>query len=130
MESIMPVSLTSEAIAIDRIKIDKKRKPDEEIVRQLMISIPLVGLLQPIVLCRPAPGLGINLVFGAARLEACKRLKWRSLIARVVNGNTDEIKAWCQRAALDENLIRHIHVVMADPNIISLIDARAARARA
>lgn len=120
----MSISLTSEQIVIDRIKIDKDRKPDEELVRQLMISISGVGLLQPIVLCRPSPGLGIKLIFGRNRLEACKRLKHRALLARVVNGDTEEIRAWCEQAERDENLIRRICQLPVDPAVISLVARR------
>jgi len=90
----MTVTLTSEQIVVDRIKVVDGREPDEEVVRQLMISIPVVGVLQPIVLCRPSPGLGIQLGFGRNRLEALRRLKQRATLARVVNGDTDEIRAW------------------------------------
>lgn len=124
----MTVTLTSEQIVLDRIKVSKDREPDEEIVRQLMISIQSVGVLQPIVLCRPSPGLGINLVFGLNRLTACKRLKQRATLARVVNGNSDEIKMWCRQAARDENLIRRICSLPADPNVVSLIERRRALA--
>lgn len=122
----MPITLTSEQIVIDRIKIDKLRQPDEEIVRQLMISIAAIGVLQPIVLCRSSPGLGINLIFGRNRLEACKRLKHRAMLSRVANGNTDEIRAWCEQAQRDENLIRRICQLPADPAIVSLTARRHA----
>ncbi len=122
----MTVSLTSEQIAIDRIKTDAHQRPNEEIVRQLMISIPQVGLLQPIVLNRPGTSLGINLVFGASRLEALKRLKLRATLARVVNGTTAEIVAWIEQARRDENMIRFIHLGPADPAIVSLIERRRA----
>lgn len=124
----MTVTLTSEQIVLDRIKVAKDREPDEEIVRQLMISIPVVGVLQPIVLRRPSPGLGIHLVFGLNRLTACKRLKQRATLARVVNGNTDEIKAWCEQAAHDENMIRRLCALPPDKNVVSLIERRRAHA--
>lgn len=122
----MAITLTSEQIVIDRIKVDKDRKPDEEIVRRLMASVPEVGVLHPIVLCRPAMGLGINLVFGRNRLEACKRLKYRAVLARVVNGNTPEIIAWCAQAIIDENVIRRICLPLADSNLVSLMARRQA----
>lgn len=125
----MAVTLTSEPIATDRIKFDTTKILDEEIIRQLMISIPLVGLLQPIVLIRPAMGLGVSLVFGLSRLMAHKRLKLRSILSRVVNGNSDEIKTWCEQAAQDENLIRRIHVPQSDASVVSLIEHRRAAAR-
>ena len=128
----MVVVLTSEHIVIDRIKVEVSRPiPDEEIVRQLMQSIPEVGLLQPVVLHRAGTGLGVKLVFGRNRLEACKRLKHTSLLARVANGNTDEIKRWCEQAALAENLIRRVSTRPADlkdHRVISMMDRkRAAR---
>lgn len=122
----MSVTLTSEQIVFARIKIDEARKPEEEIVRQLMISIPRVGVLQPIVLSRPATGLGIKLVFGLNRLEACKRLKITSGICRVVNGDNAEIRAWIKQAIHDENMIRRIHTLPSDENVVSLIERRRA----
>ena len=124
----MSVTLTSEQIVIDRIKVSKNHTPDEEIVRQLMISIPVVGVLQPIVLCRPSPGLGINLIFGRNRLEACKRLKHRAILARVANGKTDEIVAWCKQAQLDENAIRTIGAISGP--VVSLDAWKGAARRA
>jgi ParB-like chromosome segregation protein Spo0J len=122
----MAVTLTSEQIAVDRIKVDKSRQPDEEIVRQLMLSIPVVGVLQPIVLHRPGAGLGINLVFGRNRLEALKRLKVRATLGRVLNGDTPEIREWIERATNDENAIRRISALPADPNVVSLIERKRA----
>lgn len=124
------VKLTSEQIVIDRIKVDKDRIPDEEIVRKLMESIPELGILHPIVLCRPATGMGINLVFGRNRLEACKRLKWETLLARVVNGNTPAIIAWCARAIIDENRVRRIWLDPADADVVSLLARRQSQTRA
>lgn len=121
----MTVALLSEQIVVDKIRTDD-RKPDEEIVRQLMKSIPVVGVLQPIVLQRAAQGMGIDLVFGLNRLTALKRLKVRSTLARVLNGNTDEIKAWIKQARRDENYIRRICVKAADPNVVSLMERRQA----
>lgn len=103
---VTSITLTSEQIVIDRIKVEGDRKPNEEVVKALMISIPMLGVLQPIVLWRPTPGLGIKLIFGRNRLEACKRLKQRAISSRVVNGNTPAIIAWCAQALIDENLIR------------------------
>lgn len=121
----MTVTLTSEPIAIDRIKIEKGRDFNEEIVRQLMISIPVVGLLQPIILCRAGMGLGVKLVAGRNRIEAMKRLKHRAILARIVNGDTDEIRAWCEQAERDENAVRRASLP-PDPNVVSLIERRRA----
>lgn len=104
----MSIHLTSEVIVIDRIKTD--RRPNEENVQHLMTSIPVVGVLQPIVLHRPGTGLGCKLVFGRDRMEACKRLKQKSIVSRVLNGDSDEIRAWIAQAQRDENAIRSINV--------------------
>jgi ParB-like chromosome segregation protein Spo0J len=125
--AMSPVTLTSEQIVVERIKIAKDRRPpDEEIVRQLMQSIPVVGVLHKIVLHRPSPGMGIHLVFGHNRLVALKRLKIRATAARVLNGDTDEIRAWIAQATIDENMIRRISLMPADPNVVSLIDRKRA----
>lgn len=123
----MSVTLISEQIVVDKIRFGD-REPDEEIVRQLMHSIPVIGVLQPIVLHRSSPGMGIDLVFGLNRLWALKRLKQRSTLARVLNGNTDEIKAWIEQAQHDENLIRRICLSGADPNVVSLVKRKRALA--
>jgi ParB-like chromosome segregation protein Spo0J len=89
-----------------------------------MLSIDSIGLLQPIVLHRPGTGLGVTLIFGRSRLEACRRLKHRTILCRVVNGVPAGIEDWCARAALDENLIRRNQFQTADPNVVSLIDRK------
>jgi ParB-like chromosome segregation protein Spo0J len=124
----MTVQLISEQIVVDRVKRPKDRKPDEEIVRQLMQSIPAIGLLQPVILHRPSPGMGVSLVFGLNRLEAFARLKNRAIAAKVINGNTDEIKQWIIQAQRDENMIRRISVAPADPNVVSLVERKRALA--
>jgi ParB-like chromosome segregation protein Spo0J len=121
-------TLTSEQIVVDRIKRPSDRQPDEEIVRQLMQSIPVVGLLQPIILHRPSPGMGVKLVFGLNRLETYHRLKLRAISARVINGNTDEIRSWIIQAQRDENMVRRICITPADPNVVSLIERKRALA--
>ena len=102
----MSITLTTEQIAIDKIKINKSEKPDEDTVKRLMASIASIGVLQPIVICRAGTGLGVRLIFGRHRLEACKRLKHRAITARVVNGDSDEIRKWCAYAQIDENHVR------------------------
>lgn len=122
----MSITLISEQIVVDKIRTEPGREPDEEIVRQLVHSIPLVGVLQPIVLHRPASGMGIDLVFGLNRLSALRRLKIRATLARVINGKSDEIKAWIEQAIRDENLIRRICLPGTDPNVVSLIKRKRA----
>jgi len=93
-----------------------------------MQSIPAIGLLQPVILHRPSPGMGVSLVFGLNRLEAFARLKNRAIAAKVINGNTDEIKQWIIQAQRDENMIRRISVAPADPNVVSLVERKRALA--
>lgn len=101
------VDLTSEQIAIDRIKVERDRpKPDEDVVRQLMESITRIGLLRPIILHRPIIGMGVHLIRGGCRMEACKRLKLRSIAAKVVTGDTSAIRQWLEHAKYDEGIRR------------------------
>lgn len=101
------VDLTSEQISIDRIKVEKGReKPDEDVVRQLMESISRVGLLRPIILHRPIIGMGVHLIRGGCRIEACKRLKLRSIAAKVVTGDTPAIRQWLEHVKYDEGIRR------------------------
>jgi hypothetical protein len=129
-QSSSALKLTSEQIVIERIKVNKDHLPDEEIVRQLMNSISEIGLLQPIVLRRTSAGLGISLVFGRNRLEACKRLKHRSLLARVVNGTAAEIDAWCARATADENAVRRLSLPPSARESVISLSERGRRALA
>lgn len=122
----MTVSLTSEHIVVARIKRDPTRTPDEELVRQMMISIPRVGVLQPPVLHRPSPGMGIKLVFGLNRIEALRRLKVTATLCRVLNGNSAEIREWIEEAQHDENFLRRICTLPADANVVSLMERRRA----
>jgi ParB-like chromosome segregation protein Spo0J len=89
-----------------------------------MVSISLLGLLEPILLQRPAMGMGVILICGLNRLEACRRLKMRAILARVVNGNTPEINSWCEKAELDENNVRRIGSPPSGSNVVPLMTAR------
>jgi ParB-like chromosome segregation protein Spo0J len=128
---LVVTSLTSEHIVIDRIKVDPDSPPiHEETVRQLMQSIERLGLLQPIILHRPGTGLGVQLICGRTRLEACKRLKHRTILSRVVNGNPEGIVEWCERAAIDENLVRRATSFLrsSETNVISMVDRQRSSA--
>ena len=102
----MSNNLSSELIVLDKIKIPKDRKCDERVVKQLMESIKKIGLLEPVILCRPARSMGVHLVAGRNRVEAFKRLKIKSIPARVEEGDTPEVQQWRELAEIDENLIR------------------------
>lgn len=105
--SVPEILLRSEQLMLKGIQIPEGRmKPDENIVKQLMESIKRVGLLEPLVVCRPANQMGVYLVAGRNRLEACKRLKHKDIACRVQHGDTPEIRQWRELAEIDENLIR------------------------
>jgi ParB/RepB/Spo0J family partition protein len=75
-------------------------RPD--VVEQLMESMRVRGLLQPIVV-RPRKDAGYFLVAGAHRLEAARKLTWEGIQATVLEGlDADH----AQLAEIDENLVR------------------------
>jgi ParB family chromosome partitioning protein len=72
----------------------------EEKITELMASIEKDGLLQPI-LVRPE-GSNYQIIAGERRWQACKRLKFKSIAAKIVIANDIE----AQEIALVENLQR------------------------
>lgn len=104
----MSVTPQTEVIVINRIRTD--REPNQANVEQLKQSIAVVGVIHQPILWRKGTGLGIELVVGGDRLEACKQLKQKSISARVVNGDTSEIRAWIAQVLRDENAIRTIAI--------------------
>ena len=83
---------SAEQVAVRRIelggigiKADRLRALRPDAVKELMASMKINGLLQPIVL-RPAETSGYWLVAGRHRLEAAKKLKWESIPATVFDG--------------------------------------------
>jgi N6-adenosine-specific RNA methylase IME4 len=87
-------------VQINEVKVGtRKRKLDEERVRELAESIRELGLLQPIGI--RADG---TLVFGWHRLEACRLLGWAEIEATVVSPE-DALRS--ELAEIDENLIRN-----------------------
>jgi len=86
----------TEQIVIDRIK-QTKHKLDEGLINDLVKVIASVGIIYPPILWRPGTALGINLVIGADVIEACRRLKMKAITARVVTGDTPDIRDWCDR---------------------------------
>lgn len=77
---------------------------DDRTVSELARSIESTGLLQPIVVRRYNGGYEI--VFGNHRVEACRRLGWKSIKAIVRSFNDDEAFL----ARVTENLVRNINV--------------------
>ena len=77
-------------IEVDRIRPGEfsLRDLDDAVVEGLARSIEGVGLLQPVVV-RPL-GDGYELVFGLHRLEACRRLGWKKIPARVKEVSDEE----------------------------------------
>jgi ParB family transcriptional regulator, chromosome partitioning protein len=71
-------------IPIDSIRPSKfsLRPIDEKVMEELMQSIQAQGLLQPIMV-RPLSEDSWGLIFGNHRLEACKRLVWKTIPCRV-----------------------------------------------
>jgi ParB family chromosome partitioning protein len=93
-------------LSIDMIKTDGNflRQTDYNAVSELARSIQANGLLQPI-LVRPFASR-YEIVFGYHRLEACKRLGWKSIPAIVKEMSDDEAFV----AKVVENLQRNIDV--------------------
>jgi ParB family chromosome partitioning protein len=75
-------------IASIRASVDPLREIDEGIVTELARSIDQSGLLQPI-LVRPDHSC-FEVVFGHHRLEACKRLHWKTIPALVQTISDEE----------------------------------------
>jgi ParB family chromosome partitioning protein len=81
------------------------RHLDETTVAELMQSIRLNGLLQPITV-RPANQKPYRLVFGSHRLEAARRLGWKRIPAIVRNISDEESFLM----NITENLQRNVYV--------------------
>lgn len=85
-------------VPVDNIVVGARKRPlDEARVAGLGGSIAAVGLLQPIVVTDT-----LGLVAGRHRLEAARRLGWKSIPARIAP--LDALRA--ELAEIDENLIR------------------------
>lgn len=76
-------------IDIDRI-IPSPRKVDPYDVEQVERSIATQGLLQPIVVVETPSGNEYDLLAGDIRLEACKRLGWKTISAVVLDKRPEE----------------------------------------
>jgi len=105
----MTFSDSPEQVAVRRIELgaiginaDRPRALRPDAVEELMASMKINGLLQPIVL-RPAETTGYWLVAGLHRLEAARKLQWESIAATIFHGmDADQ----AELAEIDENLIR------------------------
>lgn len=97
-------------VPVEKIQIGKRlRGLREATVVDLMDSINRAGLQTPISVAtgierRPgnADGISFELVAGAHRLEACRRLGWDEIEASIVQMTADERLLW----EIDENLCR------------------------
>jgi ParB family chromosome partitioning protein len=102
----MLTRIDSRLIPVERIVIgDRVRKRTDDEIARLAQSIELEGLLQPIgVGIREVAGGGEGyvLIWGAARLRACKLLGRAEIEAMVLAGSESDFK----RAELIENLVR------------------------
>jgi hypothetical protein len=80
------------------VKTDGNRKPDKDVVRQLVDSIKDVGLLNPITVTPEG-----KLRAGGHRLAAFKVLGWKKIAAHLQD--LDDLKG--ELAQIDENLMRN-----------------------
>lgn len=81
------------------------RSLDEDIVGELMKSIRINGLLQPIMV-KPVDGKQFRLIFGSHRLEAVRRLGWKK-VPVIVREISDEDSFLMN---MTENLQRNVYV--------------------
>ena len=82
----------------DVVISSRKRKLNEDKVKELAESMNLLGQLEPITITKDNV-----LIAGWHRLEAAKLLGWDEIKAEVFEGNEIE----CELAEIDENLMRN-----------------------
>jgi N6-adenosine-specific RNA methylase IME4 len=80
----------------------RMRELRSELVNELVASMEVQGLLQPIVI-RPKGSTGYLLVAGRHRLAAAEQLKWEHIKATIVIGMDADA---AQLVEIDENLVR------------------------
>ncbi len=85
-------------ISIDEIRVRKRVRADEGDISSLMTSLKKFGQLNPIIV-----DTRYELIAGARRLEAAKRLGWSTIKAIVVENPTDAEKLEIE---LEENVQR------------------------
>lgn len=113
-------------VAVDDVAVGPRKRPlDGARVAALAGSMAEVGLLQPIVVTD-----AMGLVAGRHRLEAARRLGWRTIPARVAP--LDELRA--ELAEIDENLVRNELTVLEQGEHLArrneILTALGERARA
>jgi ParB family chromosome partitioning protein len=109
---VKSLSQELKALAVHEIDIDeilptsiRLRSLDEETVGELMESIRINGLLQPIMV-KPVDEKHFRLIFGSHRLEAVRRLRWKK-VAAIVGEISDEESFLMN---MTENLQRNAYV--------------------
>jgi hypothetical protein len=93
---------------LDILVADRLRELRPEVVDEIAASFKTIGQLQPIVVrswkasstTKIAPLASYVLVAGNHRLEAARKLKWKTIAAIVIEGVDSEL------AEIDENLVR------------------------
>jgi len=91
-----------ETVVVSNVDVGKRlREIDQSKVESLSGSMSIVGLLSPIIAYSPN-GETLDLVAGAHRLAAAKKLGWETIDAYIMEG--EELHA--QLAEVDENLMR------------------------
>ena len=89
---------------LDILVSDRLRALRPEMVDEIAESFKTLGQLQPIVVRQVKPSkicvANYVLVAGAHRLEAARKLKWKTIAAVVIDGVDAEL------AEIDENLVR------------------------
>lgn len=102
--------LPQKRILVDRVRVDDERpftEDDEKVIKEMMESIQCVGLLNPITVQQfPSARESFKLVAGRKRLESHRRLKLKSIPARIDKAHTQEAKMWADLARIDENFVR------------------------
>jgi len=97
-------------VKISDIKVvGRKRKLNEEKIRDLANSFKLLGQLQPIVINQD-----YTLLAGLHRLEAAKLLGWETIKAEVISGSQLEDEL----IEIDENLIRNDLTVLEQAELL------------
>jgi ParB family chromosome partitioning protein len=113
---------TSGMIAISEIMTEGQSvryEDDYDHIVELSNSILRIGLLQPIVVTKVNGKY--QLVAGKHRLEACKRIKWKYIDAKVVENGSD----YCLPAyAMIENVLRKQMTIEEEVKVVGLLNGK------